>query len=357
MEVYKHLCHTARAATLWSVWKFKHKHPLLSDFKKKELFGSERVFSSNMTTQGKEVPYLLTKEEVFTFLDNSLGICRSQVHAGGKSLDFLNDVIKGIKKSLPFTNINLLAGKFPDLTPEDFKYHVLSGQGGTCIWINPFTKVILEQLGHITYHIPGMNHPIIDRPIDKDTHISTIVCDISYPGSRHLVDPGMRYPLYTAVPLDFERESPVYTFHKFKIKFFKTKDDILLLCIPLAPDPDTPVICDSNGESWQLMLEYRLSKQVAWSTFIGKWQEYVKCGSILSKPFDSLLFSTFLTEQLHVNIMCLDGQTHATFYNLKDDTTERVTMKKTELMDFFLEHYPQYSVKKLEKVFEVSKLI
>ncbi|KAJ8024544.1 hypothetical protein HOLleu_34478 [Holothuria leucospilota] len=354
MEACRRLSQTARVAALRSGWKFKNTYPLLSACQRKGKFGSEGVVCSNMTSQAKEIPYNLTKEEVFTFLDQSLGIPRLQVYAGGKSLEFLNHVIKGIKTTLPFTSMNLLAGKFHDLTQEDMKYHIISGQGGTCLWINPFTKALLEQLGHTAYHISG-NIPVKDGMDNQ--HIGIIVRDVSYPGSQHLVDPGIRWPLTEAVPLDFKSESPEYTFHKLRTKFFKRENDTLLLCTPSSSTgPENYVVCDSNRENWQIRIAYLLNDKIPWFKLLRKFQQMAKNIVIWDKPFDSLLFFAFSTKK-HVSIMCSDGQAHATFYDLENHTTERVTMTKAELMDFFLKHYPQYSVKKLENVFKVSKLI
>ncbi|KAJ8024542.1 hypothetical protein HOLleu_34476 [Holothuria leucospilota] len=232
----------------------------------------------------------------------------------------------------------------------------MSGQGGTCFWINPFTKALLEQLGHTTYLISGKAIPVMDIK-QIPTHISTIICDVSYPGSRHLVDPGIGWPLIEAVPLDIERESPEYKVHKLRTKFFKREDGNLVLGIPSSTQvPGSQVISDSNGESWQLKIAYWLNDRISGSTSVGLWQDFAKHGSSFPKPFDRLLFFTFLNEK-KISIVSSDGKTHATFYNLKDHTTERITMTKKELTNFFVEHYPQYSVKKLEEVFAVCKLV
>ncbi|KAJ8024543.1 hypothetical protein HOLleu_34477 [Holothuria leucospilota] len=231
----------------------------------------------------------------------------------------------------------------------------MSRQGGTCMWINPFTKALLEQLGHTTYLIPGNAIPVMD--IKRPTHISTIICDVSYPGSRHLVDPGIRWPHNEAVPLNFERESPEYKVHKLRTKFFKTEDGNLVLGIPSSIQAsESQVISDSNGENWQIKMAYWLKDRMTWSTYVGLWQDAAKHGLPFPRGFESLLFFTFLNEK-KINIVSSDGKTHATFYSLKDHTTERIMMTKKELMNFFVEHYPQYSVKKLEEVFEVCKLV
>ena len=45
------------------------------------------------------------------------------------------------------------------------------------------------------------------------SHIITTVKNLSFAGSKHLVDVN-GYPSFEAIPLDFEHESPIY-YHEF----------------------------------------------------------------------------------------------------------------------------------------------
>ena len=69
-----------------------------------------------------------------------------------------------------------------------------------------FMKVLLETLGYNVHFISCM----IKKPND---HICTVVRDLSYEGSEHLID-ITGYPNFETVPLDFTETSSVYK-HSF----------------------------------------------------------------------------------------------------------------------------------------------
>ncbi|KAJ8038473.1 hypothetical protein HOLleu_15909 [Holothuria leucospilota] len=309
-----------------------------------------------MTSRARESSYPLTKEEALKFLECNLGIPTSQICTDGKSMEFLNRVIKEMDRSLPFNNFTRLTeGPLSNFKPEDWKNKILSGQGGTCRCKNPFMKALLECLGYTTLQIPG-NNPLRDGK--NQTHISTLVCDISYPGSRHLVDTSTCWPLGEAIPIDFATESPEYSSYQIRRKFFKIDKDFLHLGIPLpSGGPEKQVMRDASGAKWEIRMIYWLNERADWKEFN---ESFIKTHEIqnlpFKKPYDTLLFYGFLNKK-RVRIVCPDGQIHATFYSLEDSTKEYVIMTKAELLDFFQNHFPQYSVQKLEKACQVSNVI
>ncbi|KAJ8020994.1 hypothetical protein HOLleu_40743 [Holothuria leucospilota] len=64
--------------------------------------------------------------------------------------------------------------------------------GGYCFYTNIFFKALLDCMGYKTFHIGG-NNP---GDYQFDTHAGIIVCDLTYPGSYHLVDPALSTKLY-----------------------------------------------------------------------------------------------------------------------------------------------------------------
>ncbi|KAJ8038475.1 hypothetical protein HOLleu_15912 [Holothuria leucospilota] len=353
MEAIRGLPQIVRSTVLSSRLAVPRKHYVPS-YKMIRRFGDEAV-STSMSSQASPSAFPLTTEEAFTFLERYLDIPKLQLFTEGKSLHFLNRVIKEMDRRIPFTTINYLTERpLSNLKPEDWKDHILSGQGGTCRWINPFTKAFLERLGYTTLQIPG-NYPVTDGK--RQTHISTLVCNVSHPGSRHLVDPGTRLPPGEAVPLDFETESPEYTPYKERCKFFKHGNDFIRLCIPDSSGGSNAYIMnDSRGAKWETRIEYWLNEQTTWTHFNECFFEvYEKLNVPLPKPYDALVFYGFVNEK-KISIVCSDGQIHATFYNTEDRTMEQVMMTKTEMLDFFQNYYPQFSITKLEKACEISKL-
>ena len=57
--------------------------------------------------------------------------------------------------------------------------------------------------------------------IYEESHLTNIVRDVEVKGQRHLVDVGLGDPTFTPIPLDFEKESPVYQESYLTYKFMR----------------------------------------------------------------------------------------------------------------------------------------
>lgn len=264
------------------------------------------------------------------------------------SLALLNNIIDQINKVIPFTNIHFFSSSLPvwNCTPDIQKHHMLSRQGGTCIWVNPFTKAILDRLGYKTYHICGFN------PGDgtNDTHISIIVEDVTHPGSRHLVDPGTRRPLCAAIPLDFDKESPVYKFHYMRSKFFRD-GDFLTWCAQTPMNTGSKqVMYDSEGQKWHKQVNFWLTEKRHWHPFVDTWKMFFQvCNVHKAPPFNGLIFFAYLDDKI-VSVLALGGKFIT--YFLEEDSYEKVEMTKSQLLELLQTNFPQYSESKLREVFE-----
>ena len=89
---------------------------------------------------------------------------------------------------------------------------MLAGRGGICFTVGVFMKVLLETLGYDVYFASCK----ITNPSD---HICTVVRDLSYKGSEHLVD-VIGYPNFEIFPLDFPDISPMYN-NSFCTHYYK----------------------------------------------------------------------------------------------------------------------------------------
>ena len=165
----------------------------------------------------------LSKEEAVQFVTKVLGISSPLRKLEEDRTLFLNDLIKAFHRTVPFQNITLLCQSEADRhvpTWEESKVAMMGGRGGICYTVSVFMTYLLEALGYETYFpASGIFFP--------NNHITTIVQNLTYPGSKHLVDALSGYPTFEAIPLDFEKESPVYCHSFLEYKFVREGNTIL----------------------------------------------------------------------------------------------------------------------------------
>ena len=151
----------------------------------------------------------LSKDEALYFLEKVLGIESPETKLMENKLDFLNLLVRRYIERLPFQNLTLLARARHSthgvpLWPE-IKEDMMAGYGGMCCTLGVFMNTLLKTLGYSVQYAPcniiGSRHD----------HIYTLVRNLSYEGSEHMVD-IVGFPNFEIVPLDFESESPRYKF-------------------------------------------------------------------------------------------------------------------------------------------------
>ena len=165
----------------------------------------------------------LSSVEAMHFLKEVLGIEAPEVNLSGNKVEILNTVVRQYVKCIPFQNIQLLAQAYHGqnhmpLWPE-IKEDMLAGRGGICFTVGVFMKVLLETLGYDVYFVPCK----IENPSD---HICTVVRNLSYEGSEHLID-VIGYPNFEKFPLDFTETSPVYNYSFCKHYFKRVGDKVI----------------------------------------------------------------------------------------------------------------------------------
>ncbi|PIK44328.1 hypothetical protein BSL78_18801 [Apostichopus japonicus] len=183
----------------------------------------------------------------------------------------------------------------------------------------------------------------------NDTHISIIVEDVTHPGSRHLVDPGTRRPLCAAIPLDFDKESPVYKFHYMRSKFFRD-GDFLTWCAQTPMNTGSKqVMYDSEGQKWHKQVNFWLTEKRHWHPFVDLENVLPGLQCAQGAPFNGLIFFAYLDDKI-VSVLALGGKFIT--YFLEEDSYEKVEMTKSQLLELLQTNFPQYSESKLREVFE-----
>lgn len=221
--------------------------------RKKNLKNQHLVFSPvkslqhemmyNAIPEQDDIPYPLTREEAFCILENILLIADPVELLQQDPILFLNKFIHRMITEIPFSNIPLVSQHMDNKhcpTFTECKEAIICRQGGHCFYKNIFSKALLDLMGYKTFHVGG-NNPGEDQ---IDSHTAIIVCDLSYPGSLHLAEPGTRRPLFEAIPLDFDQESPEYHFHFLRSKFFRRDDGILFLVCPCSRGNSALYLCN-----------------------------------------------------------------------------------------------------------------
>lgn len=165
--------------------------------------------------------YHLTKEEAFEFVEDILKICNFDKKLQESRLDFLNSLIYAMHQKIPFQTVYRTSVPLKDrkrLTFSMIKQHMFKTYGGTCQVIQPFFKCLLDALGYKTDFCPATVSGAFER------HICVIVHDVGVKGNKHIVEVSNIHPTFKAIPLNFERESPIYSFSYFKYKYVRTAD-------------------------------------------------------------------------------------------------------------------------------------
>ena len=86
--------------------------------------------------------------------------------------------------------------------------------------MNVFFKYLLDALGyHTDFLSSDIQHP--------SNHIIIVVNSLKTRGDQFLVDVGLAYPTFLPLPLDFEKESPVYSDSFVVYKYVRKEDKLI----------------------------------------------------------------------------------------------------------------------------------
>ena len=138
-------------------------------------------------------------------------------------LGLLSQIVETFQAAIPFQSLSLMAkplSKRRVPTMEENISEVEAGRGGLCYTLNTFMKILLEALGYTVHHVLStVKYP--------DNHILSMVYDVLFPGDKYLVEVGVGYPTFRPIPINFDKESPVYedSFVKYK---YAWKDGLLV---------------------------------------------------------------------------------------------------------------------------------
>ena len=150
--------------------------------------------------------------EAISFVTNNLCIPDVQRKLNESKYELLCEIVRAFHEKIPFQSLILLSVPLPKRRKpilDEILSDIQSFKGGLCYTINTFSKLLLEALGYIVFHV-------LSTVKFPDNHMITIAC---IDGVKYLVENGCGYPTLQPIPLDFKDESPVYenSFIKFKL--------------------------------------------------------------------------------------------------------------------------------------------
>lgn len=169
---------------------------------------------------------MFSKKEAIIFLQNSLGVKDVEKRLERDRKNLLDEIISGILANVPFQSITLMTSsdkrKRPSL--ENVKKDCMAGIGGLCYTVNSFTWFLLKGLG---FSGRLAQSTVTSTVTSLNNHLIILVNDLEESGDLYLVDCGTGFPIFRAVPLDFDQESPVYHDGFLEYKYVRHEGKIL----------------------------------------------------------------------------------------------------------------------------------
>ena len=287
----------------------------------------------------------MQQQEALNFVEDVLKLSSPLSKVRENKALFLDEIIKAFL-SVPFQNIHLLCVPEAERhvpTWEESKDSVMRGYGGLCYSLCLFMKYLLEALGYDVYFATcnAFGSP--------DNHITTIVRDLSSPGSHHIVDIGA-FPTFEAISLDFEVESPIYHHSFLEYKFMKRGGQILRL--HRKGEHHTPKV--SGGEciidGWRRIFEFELIPRDLSYFEQPMSMLYTKPGqnSPFLETFHAVVYKDLKLIAIKNDLLMLEN----------DEQKLVVTKMQTreEMVATVKKYFPMFTVKEITKAMEYIQL-
>lgn len=279
----------------------------------------------------------LTKGEAICFIEEVLQLREPNRKMEENRLEFLNQVVKSMYSTIPFTNLGNTKDNVTLMMPDfaDIKDAMFSRQGGTCVNFTIFTFALLEALDYDVYICDG------GHAGGKSNHSALVVRDLTFSGSQHLVDTGAGIPLFQAYPLDFDTVSPIYHDDYMTYRFVKRMDGTIACEKILAKD-----------HYW----DFTMSKNKV--NLIGKWYSFMTYEVDIPRDIDFIVETRKKLYEIEnvppymlltILLICypkgrLNSITNkAQFCSSEEGAISYSELRGQEVIERSLEHYPQFS--------------
>ena len=292
----------------------------------------------------------LSQKEAFRFVTEVLKIDDPKEKQKKNRLLFLDELLQAYQEKIPFHNVNLLS-----LTPEqrhvptweEIKADMMQGCGGLCYTMSVFMKFLLDTLEFKTSFLASAVKGF------PDNHIATAVFDLTEKGSMHLVDPTA-YPTFTAIPLDFAEESPVYEHSYLQYKFVKKSNILLRLhrssaCRSTRSSPGV-VLEKLSGDQWFQVCEINLVPQE-----LSYFEPSMR--TVFTVPGKNSPFLVHFRAVIFTDLKLIAFKDNILLLEREDHTLEEVTMVDREnMIGAVMKYFPHFTEAKTAKAIDSLKL-
>ena len=170
---------------------------------------------------------MFSKNTAVEFLESSWGVKNIEERLENDQKNLLDELVQHILANVPFQGITYMATpseqrKLP--TYEDIKKRCMQGIGGLCYSLNTFTWQLLKGLGFSAKRAVSTVTSTVTSP---NNHLIILVSDVQKKNDLYLVDCGTGFPIFHAVSLNFDQESPVYHDGFLEYKYVRHEGKIL----------------------------------------------------------------------------------------------------------------------------------
>ena len=285
----------------------------------------------------------LTTGECFDFLHDVLEINDPRESLSGDKVSFLNDVIHRVHHMIPWQVVYQRNDHYEDLTYDDIKQDMFARVGGGCFHVNVFMKTLLETLGFDAYfYLCAINNV-------PASHMGMAVRNLTFPGSVHVVDAGLQFPVFEAIPMDFDEESPIYQHSYLKHKYVKRPDGMVDWLHEARPNNISRKLTDD---------EIACGWLVHGTLDCFRANDLFTCINGIMKIMDPVTSKLGPRARIFINDQLLMIQTRMVVSSLPNNDLKYTPINSVEeLFSLYQKYFPQFSKEVLEKVLSLPEVV
>ena len=173
---------------------------------------------------------MASEKEMFTYIEavhllqNSWGVRNVKERLRNEQKDLADEIVRVIHEKVAFQNVVLLSS--PDInkrpTYDEIKERCISGIGGLCCDMAPFTWGLFKALG---FSVRMVSSVVTGSQTAPNNHVLLLIDGLEKESDVHLIDCGTGCPTFRAVSLNFSDESPTFfdSFLEYKYIHFGSK--------------------------------------------------------------------------------------------------------------------------------------
>lgn len=171
---------------------------------------------------------MFTYNEAKDLLEKSWGIKNFEERLKNDRKNLVDEIVQVIHENVAFQSISLLSDSAADRNKrpsyEKIKERCVSGVGGLCCEMAPFTWGLFKALG---FSVQMLNSTVTTTMTSLNNHAFMLIHGLENQTDVHLVDCGTGFPTFHAVSMNFSNESPVFKDSFLEYKYIRLNGLIL----------------------------------------------------------------------------------------------------------------------------------